>query len=83
MSMYLQGRSVLTSVVGDNAWWKNDYTPGVQVPVSGIYKCTGCGKEVTSNEGDPFPPQSHHQHSTSQGKILWRLNVRTSTDGTQ
>lgn len=82
MSMYLD-RSVLVKVAGDKAWWTTDYAPGTPVPVSGIYRCTGCGKEVTSNHGNPFPPQTHHMHTDKQGDIRWHLNVRTSTDGTQ
>jgi hypothetical protein len=51
------------------------YSPGSAVPLSGIYRCQGCDREIASNEGDPFPPQNHHQHSTSQGDIRWRLAV--------
>ncbi|MDU7900070.1 MAG: protein L [Enterobacter hormaechei] len=60
--------------------WTERYSPGDTVPVSGIYRCTVCGKEVTSNEDDPFPPQNHHQHS-SGNKISWQLIVRTDTNG--
>ena len=28
--------------------------------------------EIAANKGNPLPPQNHHQHSTSQGKIRWR-----------
>jgi hypothetical protein len=49
-----------------------------EVPLSGIYRCEGCGREISANKEDPFPPQNHHQHATSQGKIRWRLIVRTS-----
>jgi len=45
---------------------------------TGIYKCQGCGAEVISHAGDPLPPQSHHQHSLSQGGIAWRLIVATT-----
>lgn len=60
--------------------WTKDYSPGEIVPVSGIYRCKVCGKEITSNEDDPFPPQNHHQHSFDL-KILWQLIVRTDTNG--
>lgn len=65
----------------DHAHWKNDYGPGNDVPVSGIYKCVGCKKEITSNKRDPFPPQNFHQHSSEQGPVRWKLIVRTNTDG--
>ncbi|MBN5031286.1 protein L [Stenotrophomonas maltophilia] len=73
--------SVLTAVNPTNTWWNTVYGPGHTVPVSGIYICLGCRREITSNQNDPFPPQSHHQHSTQQGSIRWKLNVRTNTDG--
>lgn len=73
--------SVIENVAGDGSHWTTIYNPSEAVPVSGIYKCLGCKKEITSNKGDKFPPQNHHQHSTAQGKIQWKLNVRTNTDG--
>ena len=73
--------SVLIKVNLTNAWWTTIYNPGEDVPVSGIYRCLGCKREITSNAGDPFPPQSHHQHDRSQGEIRWKLNVRTNTKG--
>ena len=51
------------------------YGPGAPVPYSGIYRCQGCGREIASNEGNPFPPQNHHQHAVAQGAIRWRLVV--------
>lgn len=51
------------------------YELGTPTPYSGIYRCEGCGKEVTSVYGHPLPPQNHHQHTTGQGKIRWRLAV--------
>ncbi|MGB3252817.1 protein L [Buttiauxella gaviniae] len=70
----------LQRVGGGKTWWESRYNPGDSVPVSGIYRCTVCGKEVTSNEDDPFPPQNHHQHSQKQA-IKWQLIVRTDTKG--
>lgn len=80
MAWYVDG-SALTKSDGNRTWWTTAYTPGQEVPVSGIYRCTGCAKEVTSNAKDPFPPQNHHQHSTAQGAVKWRLIVRTNTEG--
>lgn len=75
--------STSTLVAGDGAreHWQKTYGPSDTVPVSGIYRCTGCKREITSNAGDPFPAQNKHQHSSSQGAIRWKLNVRTNTDG--
>jgi hypothetical protein len=80
MSSYTSN-SVLKKVDGSKEWWTTEYDPGDEVPVSGIYRCLGCNREVTSNYKDPFPPQNHHQHSAGQGKIRWKLNVRTNTSG--
>lgn len=49
--------------------------PGTPAPLSGIYRCMGCHREVCSNEGEPLPPQNHHQHTQQQGTIRWRLIV--------
>ncbi len=73
--------SKLTKSDGKQVWWTTTYKPGDDVPVSGIYRCLGCGKEVTCNDPDPLPPQNHHQHTPAQGDIRWRLNVRTNTKG--
>lgn len=80
MSWYVTG-SVIAKSDGDKDWWKKEYSPSEPVPVSGIYRCLGCQREVTSNDGDKFPPQNHHQHNTNQGSIKWKLNIRTNTKG--
>jgi hypothetical protein len=49
--------------------------PGASTPHSGIYRCEGCGKEISANQGNPLPPQNHHQHGSGQGTIRWRLIV--------
>ena len=49
--------------------------PSVAAPRSGIYRCMGCGREAACNQGDPLPPQNHHQHDQAQGAIRWRLIV--------
>ncbi len=58
--------------------WGSTYSVGSTVPVSGIYRCTGCGDEITSNKGDPFPPQNSHQHN-SMAHVAWKLVARTKT----
>jgi hypothetical protein len=73
--------SVLVVIDPSKPWWTTVYNPGDTVPVSGIYRCLGCKREITSNEIDPFPPQNHHQHTQAQGAIRWKLNVRTNTTG--
>lgn len=80
MSWWIDG-SKLTKSDGKKEWWTTVYGPADDVPVSGIYRCLGCNREITSNAPDRFPPQNHHQHSAAQGKIRWKLNVRTNTTG--
>lgn len=70
----------LQRVAHTQVWWTSTYNPSDTVPVSGIYRCTVCGKEITSNKNDPFPPQNHHQHSQKQN-VQWQLIVRTDTNG--
>lgn len=63
----------------DHAAFDAIHDPGVNTPNSGIYRCEGCGDEVTSNKGNPLPPQNHHQHAPAQGRIRWRMIVFTET----
>lgn len=51
------------------------HKPGEHISFSGIYRCEGCGKEISHTSGTPLPPQNHHQHTTAQGNIRWRLIV--------
>lgn len=53
------------------------HAPGASAPHSGIYRCEGCGREVASNQGQPLPPQNHHQHAYGISAIRWRLVVAT------
>jgi hypothetical protein len=49
--------------------------PGVTAPSPGKYRCEGCGHEVAIAMGHILPPQNHHQHTSAQGRIRWRLTV--------
>ncbi len=52
------------------------HPPGYRPENSGVYRCRGCGKEVTTEKGNPLPPQNHHQHS-NYTPIQWQLVVAT------
>jgi len=80
MAWYVDG---IVVVKGDAALshWSLVHKPGDKVPLSGIYRCTVCKKEVTSNKDDPFPTQNHHQHAPQLGDIGWKMIVRTNTEG--
>jgi len=51
------------------------YTPGSVPDHSGIFRCTGCGREVVGEHTRSLPPQNHHQHTVAQGDIRWKLTV--------
>ena len=72
--MALYKNSAYITASNDTAF-DGEHSPGTPAPLSGIYRCLGCGKEDVSTEGNPLPPQNHHQHAVSQGKIRWRLAV--------
>jgi hypothetical protein len=56
-----------------HSMFDTDWLPG-QVPTyHGVYRCKGCGKNAAVNER--IPPQNHHQHTPSQGAVVWRLIV--------
>lgn len=72
MAIYKYEKYLSTS---NDAIFDEENSPGVAAPRSGIYRCMGCQREVASNQGEPLPPQTHHQHDHAQGKIRWRLIV--------
>lgn len=66
-------------LLGGSDEWTLAHGIGAEVPASGIYRCTGCGHEITSNKGDNFPPQNRHQHSDARVEVRWQLIVKTQT----
>ena len=48
---------------------------GAETPRSGIYRCDGCGVEITSVQPDPLPSDSHHPHTPQQKAVRWKLIV--------
>jgi hypothetical protein len=76
------------------AWYKNGnylqqnthanfdtlYKPGGCPYDSGIYRCEGCGREISHTQGNILPPQNHHQHTSAQGTIRWRMIVCAVTN---
>lgn len=53
------------------------HSPAFKTSVSGVYRCEGCGRSVTSIKDRPLPPQNHHEHAPIQGSIRWRLVVKS------
>lgn len=59
----------------DHAAFDERLAPGTVAANAGIYRCTGCGDEIAIAKGHVLPPQNHHQHNQSAGKIEWQLLV--------
>jgi hypothetical protein len=72
MALYSNGNYLTQS---SDAAFGVEHSPGAVTPHSGIYRCTGCGREIVSEENKPMPPQNHHQHTYAQGAIRWRMIV--------
>ena len=53
------------------------YAPNASLPVSGVYRCEGCGLSATFVKDRNIPPHNHHRHNAAQGKIRWRLVVKS------
>jgi len=72
MALYKYGNLLQYS---DHQAFDQIHTAGSLTPYSGIYRCEGCGHEVSSTAGHHLPPQNHHQHTYAQGYVRWRLVV--------
>jgi hypothetical protein len=72
MALYKRSGDIASST---DAAFDKEYKPGSTPDHSGIYRCKGCGREAVGEEARTLPPQNHHQHSTNQGPVLWRLAV--------
>ncbi len=72
MALYKRASDVAQNQ--DNAFDK-EFKPGSAPDHSGIYRCKGCGREVVGEQARTLPSQNHHQHTQSQGAVIWRLVV--------
>ncbi len=72
MALYKEEKYVKKS---DDKAFDTTFNPGQAPEHSGIYRCTGCGHEVVAEQSRQLPPQNHHQHTTSQGPIRWKMLV--------
>lgn len=53
------------------------HEPNSEAPFSGVYRCDGCGISATFLRGQKIPVQPQHKHNGSQGKVRWRLVVKS------
>lgn len=70
MVLYKNDAWVLRS---EDAAFDTIFKPGQKPVHSGIYRCLGCGREAVGEMERTLPPQNHHQHTTSQGDVRWKL----------
>lgn len=59
--------------------WNSAKAAGSASPASGIYRCTGCGHEITSNEGSKLPVLNCHKQSDPAIAVSWQLVVKTKS----
>lgn len=74
MAVYKYG-SFLTQETGPE--FDVIHQPNNPTPISGIYRCEGCGLSATFVKGNNIPPQNHHQHGALVGPVRWRLVVKS------
>lgn len=72
MALYKHSGYVLQS---DDEIFDAEYRPGRIAVRSGIYCCSGCGREIAAAQKQPLPPDDHHEHTQRQGAIRWTLIV--------
>jgi len=58
-----------------NSAFDTRHAPGTTANNPGIYRCSGCGDEISVAKGSTLPPQNHHQHEPGLGKMEWQLLV--------
>lgn len=73
MALYKEGNRLTHS---DDVAFDKEFTPGIEAPWAGIYRCINCGDEISIAGGHKLPPQNHHQHP-NQSKIVWKLLVHS------
>ena len=52
--------------------FSTSYEPGQSAPFGGVYKCTGCGHEISTARYHSLPPQNNHQHANPFVPIRWQ-----------
>ena len=72
MALYKRSGYILQS---EDETFDEEYRPGTIATRSGIYRCSGCGREIASEQRNPLPPHDHHEHTERQGAIRWMLIV--------
>lgn len=77
MALYKDGNLLQSS---SDAAFDKIFKPGTTPDHSGIYRCLGCGREVVAEQSRTMPPQNHHQHTTSQGEVRWKMAVYADHD---
>ncbi|MFF7710224.1 hypothetical protein [Pseudomonas sp. NPDC007930] len=69
------GEAMPGLVAGD--LWEALYAPGDAAPAHGVYRCEGCGEEVTCARSAPLPAREQHAHY-GPWRVQWRLVAKTA-----
>jgi hypothetical protein len=72
MALYLY--STYINKANPNSVFDEKHKPGAVTPLSGIYRCVNCHREIVHTHEKPLPPQNHHQHPNAT-PILWQLLI--------
>ena len=72
MALYKHSGYILQS---EDEIFDEEYRAGKKATRAGIYRCSGCGREIASEQREPLPPHDHHEHTQRQGAIRWTLIV--------
>lgn len=71
---YFKHRKYLTLQEGSEF---DDLHPAATLaPLSGIYRCEGCGRSIVATGAQLLPDADHHAHGNPK-PIAWRLIVRS------
>jgi DNA-directed RNA polymerase subunit RPC12/RpoP len=72
MALYKRSGYILQS---EDEIFDEEHRAGKIATRTGIYRCSGCGREIAAAQKQPLPPQDHHEHTQRQGAIRWTLIV--------
>jgi hypothetical protein len=59
----------------DSSIFTRTFDPGESAPYGGIYRCTGCNREIGIAQYHMLPTQNNHQHVIRALPIRWQPEV--------
>ena len=64
----------------ENDFFDKRHNPGLEVTLSGIYRCDTCKQDEVFKKGDVFPDHKGPHSEMQKGPVLWRLIVAPSNE---